>query len=127
MLRGAGGDPSGDALDSLANELLEVPACAVGCQHGQVVEMDRGLLVELRDLIVIDLIQPVVRGDRSGVGEDQSAQRILDGGVLLHSPVEPVEVAVYQLGIVEHACRRLTDALALAAVQDVRLGDAEIP
>ena len=125
MLRGAGRDPAGNALDSLQDELLQVPSGAVGRQHGQVMEMDHSLLMQLRDLIVIDLIQPVVGGHRAGIGKNQSAQRILDSRVLLHPPVKAVQISMHQLGIIQHAGSRFADAPALAAVQDIGLRDAE--
>ena len=127
MLRGARRDPAGYALDSLADQLLQVPARAVRSQHRQIVKMDRSLLVQLRDLCVIDLIQPVIRGNRSGVGKNQSAQRILYRRILLHPPVKAVQISMHQLGIIQHARSRLTDALALAAVQDISLGHTEKP
>ena len=52
------------------------------------------------DLVIVDLTQPVVRGDRAGVGEDQTADGVGDGGVFLHAPILHLDIAVYQLLIV---------------------------
>ena len=127
MLRGAGSDPAGHAFDSLADELLQVPAGAIRCQHGQIMDVDRRLFVQLGNLVVIDLVQPVIRGHRTGVGKDQSSQRVLDCRVLLDSPVKAVQIPVHQLGIIQHARSRLTDTPPLIPVQDIRLGHTEIP
>ena len=52
---------------SLSDQLLQGPACTVTGQHGQIVDMDIRISVCLRDLIVIDLRQPVIGSNCSGV------------------------------------------------------------
>ena len=52
---------------SLLDKLLEAPAGAVAGEHAQVVQVDIAVAVGVAYLIVIDLAEPVVCGDGSGV------------------------------------------------------------
>ena len=63
--------------------------------------MDLGIAVGVGHLLVVDLAEPVVGGDGAGVGQDEPAHRVGDGGVLLHPPVVDLEVVVHQLPVVE--------------------------
>ncbi len=84
--------------------------------------MDVAVAVGVRDLLVIDLAEPVVGGDGAGVGQDQSADGIGDGGVFLHAPVLDVQVLVDGILIVKVGGFHVAQFLALLAVEDVGLG-----
>ena len=117
-----GGDLPRDAPQPLLDELLQRPAGAVAGEHGQVVDMDVGIAVGVGHLLVVDLAEPVVGGDGAGVGQDESAHRVGDGGVLLHPPVVDLEVVVHQLLVVEQGGVHIAHLLPLLAVEDVGLG-----
>ena len=85
-------------------------------------EMDVAALVGIGNLRIIDLAEPVVGGDGTGVGEDQSAHGIGDRGVLLHPPVVDVQVVVHQLLVVQHGGVQVADLLPLLAVEDIGFG-----
>ena len=125
-MAGRGGvDLPGDA-QPLLDELLEAPAGAVAGEHGEVMEVDIAVPVGLGDLLVIDLTEPVVGGDGAGVGEDQSAHGVGDGGVLLDAPVIDLEVVVHQSFIVQQRGAQIADLLPLLAVEDIGLGNIGI-
>ncbi len=88
--------------------------------------MDRAGAVRVRDLAVVDLGQPVVRGDRAGVRKDQTADRIRDRRVLLDAPVVDLQIVVHEVLVVEHRGIDVADLLALFAVENVRLCDVRI-
>ncbi len=84
-------------------------------------DMDVGVAVRIADLLVIDFRQPVVRGNRAGVRQDQSADRIRDGRVLFDTPVRDLQIVVDDLLIV-HECRgKITETLTLLTIKDVSL------
>ena len=122
MLGGGRGDFSGDTAQSLLDELLQAPAGAVAGEHGEVVEVDLGVAVGVGDLLVVNFAQPVVGGDGAGVGEDQAAHRVGNGGVLLHPPIVDLQVVIHQILIVEQGGIDVADLLPLLTVQNVGLG-----
>ena len=117
---GGGVDLAGDA-EAFGDQLLQAPARAVARQHAQVVQVQVAVAVGIRDLLVIDLAQPVVGRDRAGVGEDQTADGIGDGGVFLHAPVRDVQVLVDRLLVVEISVLEIAHFLALLAVENIGL------
>ena len=119
-------DLARNAAQPLLNELLERPACAVARQHAQIVQVDVRVAVRLRDFLVVDLRQPVVRRDRARVGKDQPAHRVGDGRILLHAPVGGLDVAVDQLLVVQNGRLHIADLLPLLAVKDIALGDVGV-
>ena len=121
-MAGRGGvDLAGDA-QALLDQLLEAPAGAVAGEHGEVVEVDVAVLVGSGDLLIVNLAEPVVGGDGAGVGQDQAAHGVGDGGVLLHAPVVDLHIVVHQLLVVQHGGVEVADLLPLLAVEDVGLG-----
>ena len=103
----------------------------VAREHGQVVEVDGRAPVGFSYLLIVDLSEPVVSGDGAGVGEDQVAHRVGDGGVLLHPPVGDLQIVVHQVLVVEEGGVHVRgvhvpDLLPLLAVQDVGLGHVRI-
>ena len=122
MLGGSGGDLAGHAAQALLDELLQAPAGAVAGEHGHIVDVEVAVAVGLGDLVVIDFAQPIVGGDGAGVGEDQTAYGVGDGGVFLHAPVLDLEVLVHQRLVVEHGAAHVADLFALTAIEDVGLG-----
>ena len=121
-----GGYLAGNAAEALLDELLEAPARAVAGEHGEVVQVEVGVLVGVRDLVVVDLAEPVVRGDGAGVRENQAADGVVHRAVFLDAPVAGVEVGVHDVLVVEVGGAHVAQLLALAAVEDVGLGDVLI-
>ena len=74
-----------------------------------------------RDLIVVDLRQPVIRGDRSRVAQDKTADRVCYGRVLLDSPIKRAEVFVNYLGIIEVGRFHIAELFTVTAVKDISL------
>ena len=109
------------AAEALLDELLERPARAVAREHGQVVQVDVGVAVRLRHLVVVDLGEPVVRRDGAGVRQDEAAHGVRDRGVLLHAPVLNLDVLVHEVLVVQQRRVGVAHLLALLAVQDVGL------
>ena len=122
---GGGVDLPWDAK-ALLDQLLQAPAGAVAGEHGEIVEVDVAVPVGLGDLLVIDLTEPVVGGDGAGVGEDQSAHGIGDGGVLLDPPVVDLEVVVYQRLVIQQGGAQIADLFPLLAVEDIGLGNVGV-
>ena len=123
---GGGVDLARDS-EAFGDQLFETPACTVTGQHAQIVQVQVAVAVRIRDLLIVDLAQPVVCGNRTGVGEDQSADGIGNRGVLLHTPVRDIEVLVDGLLIVQIGVLEVAHFLALLAVEDVGLADLFIP
>ena len=71
------------------------------------------------DLVVIDFAEPVIGCDRTGVGENQSADGICDGGVLFDAPVVDLQVVIDKVFIVEKSGVDIADLFALLAVQNI--------
>ena len=115
------------AAETLLDELLERPARAVTRQHGQVVQVDVGVAVSLRHLVVVDLAKPVVRRDGARVRQDQAADGVRDRGVLLHAPVFHLDVLVHEILIVQQRGVGVAHLLALLAVQNVGLRHVGVP
>ena len=109
------------------NELLEAPAGAVAGEHGQVVQMEICAAVGIADLFIVNLAEPVVGGDSAGVGQDQPAHRVGDGGVFLDPPVRHPQVVVHQLFIVQHGGVHLPQFLPVLPVEDIGLRYGGIP
>ena len=123
---GRGGVDLARDTQALLDQLLQTPAGAVAGEHGEVVEVDGAALVGVGNLLVIDFREPVVGGDGAGVGEDQAAHGVGDGGVLLHPPVVDMQVVVHQLLVVQHGGVQVADLLPLLAVENVGLGHVGI-
>ncbi|MPN08715.1 hypothetical protein SDC9_156000 [bioreactor metagenome] len=99
---GGGGNLAGNAPKPLLNELFQAPPGAVAGEHGQIVNVEIAAFVGLSHLRVVNLAEPVVGGDSPGVGQNQPAHGVGDGGILLHPPVVDVQVVVDQILIVQH-------------------------
>ena len=67
MLGRCGSDLAFNTTKALTDQLFQGPSCTVSGQHGQIVDMDIRISVCLRNLIVIDLRQPVIGSNCSGV------------------------------------------------------------
>ena len=112
---------------ALLDELLEAPARAVAGEHGKVVQVEVAVLVRVGYLVVVYLAQPVVRGYRAGVREDEAADGVVHRGVLLDAPVARAQIAVHDVLVVEVGVLHVAQLLALAAVEDIRLRDVLVP
>ena len=89
--------------------------------------MDFRVAVSVGHLLVVDLTEPVVGGDGSGVGQDQTAYRISDGRVLLHPPVIDLEVVIHQILIVEQRGAHIAHFLPLLTVEDIGFCHIGVP
>ena len=116
---GSGADFPRHAAKPLLDELPETPSSTVAGEHAEVVQVQLRVPVRLRDLRVINFAQPVVCRDRAGVGQDQTADGIGDGGVFLHAPVVDPEIIVYQLLIVEQGAADVAQLFPLLAVENI--------
>ena len=121
-----GGNPSGNAGQADLDQLLQVPACAVRRQHGQVMEMQVTVAMGISDLGVIDLAEPIVGRDGAGVGENEAAQGVGDGRVFLDAPIVDFQVAVNDFLIIQQSVLGLPYVGVLLAIQDVCLGHVEV-
>ncbi len=81
--------------------------------------VDIRISVRIADLIIIDLAQPVVGRDRTGVGKDQTADRICNGTVFLDTPVKRIQIIIDDLLIVQRRFLDVSDILTLSAVQNI--------
>ena len=122
MAGGGGRDLADHAAQTLLDQLLQAPTGTIAGQHAQIVQVQVGVAVRLGHLGVIDLAEPVVGGDSAGVGQDQTAHGIGNGGVLLHPPVVDLQIVVYQILVVQQSAAHVADLLPLLAVQDIGLG-----
>ena len=122
MARRGGVDLARNA-ETLLDELLETPAGAVAGEHAQIVQMQIAVAVGVGDLLVVHLAQPVVRGDRAGVGKNETADGVGDGGVFLHAPVVDLEIVIDGFLVVEHRVAHGAEIFVLLAVENIRLGD----
>ncbi len=120
---GRGGVDLARDAEALGDQLAQTPARAVAGQHAQVVQMQVAVAVRIGDLLVIHLAQPVVGRHGAGVGENQTADGIGHGGVLLDAPVGNVEVFVDRLAVIQVGGLKIAHFLALLAVEDVGLAD----
>ena len=113
----------GKALKILADK-----AGIYGMIGGQVVDVHIRIPVGVGDLLVVNLAQPVVRGDGPGVGQNQTAEGEGHRSVFLHTPVLiGTDVALDGLLHVENRVAGLAHLRMLLAVQDIgfrRLGEA---
>ena len=123
VLRRGRGDLARYAAQTFLNQLLEAPAGTVAGEHGQIVQVQRGAAVRLGNLLVVDLREPVVGGDRAGVAQNQTADRVGHGGVFLHAPVVDLKIIVHNVLVVDQRAADVAYLFALLAVKDVRLGD----
>ncbi len=117
----SGCDLTDYSAETFLNKLLEGPSSAVTCQHGEVMDMDLCLSVSFCDLIIVDLREPVVRGDRTGVGKDKTADTVSNSGVLFYTPVIDLQIVINDVLIVEHRVSYVTDLLTVLSVKDVSL------
>ena len=63
-------------------------------------DMDVRLAVRIGYLLIINLGQPVVCGNRAGVMQNQSADRICDSGIFLNTPVLFLYIAVDNIPLI---------------------------
>ena len=79
-------------------------------------QMQIGIAVRVGNLLVVDLAEPVVCGDSSGIGQNQSAHRIGDGRVFFYSPVGYLQIAVHKPLIVQYGGTHITELFPVFAV-----------
>ena len=126
QVAGGGGIDLARDAQPLLDQLLQAPAGAVAGEHGQVMQVQIAVAVGIGDLLVVHLAEPVVGGDGAGVGEDQTAHGVGDGGVLLHAPVLNVQILVHRLLIIQIGRLGVAQLLPLLAVKNVGLGNGFI-
>ena len=114
---------SRNTAQTFHQELFQTPSGAVSGQHAQVVNVDSRVPMGVGHLIIIDFAQPVAGGDSAGVGQDQAANRVVDGRVLFYTPVTSLQIAIDCVGVIEERLTRVPDFFALFTVQDICLGN----
>ena len=78
--------------------------------------------VGIGDLLVVNLAEPVVGGDGTGVGEDQAAYGVGHRGVFLYPPVGDLQVSVHQALVVQNGGAHVPQLLPIFPVENVGLG-----
>ena len=78
------------------------------------------------DFVVINFGKPIICCNCAGVGENQSADGIGDGGIFLDSPVGNLDIFIDKLFIVEHGGFHIAQLFALPAVENIGLCDIRI-
>ncbi|MPM40564.1 hypothetical protein SDC9_87208 [bioreactor metagenome] len=86
-------------------------------------QVNIGAAVGVCDLLIVDFGEPVVGRDGAGVAQNEPADRIGHGGVLLDPPVRKLYIAVHHIFIVQNGRLHIAYFFALLAVQDIALGD----
>ena len=90
------------------------------------VKVDICISVGVGNLIIVDFAQPVVGCDRSGVGKNESADRISNGGVLLNAPVVDFDIVVNGLFEVENGGCGIAQFLSLTTIENVGFGNIAV-
>jgi len=119
-------DLARNASESFLDQLLQRPPGAIAGKHGKIMNMNIRVAVRVCDFLVIDFTQPVVGGDCAGVGKNQTADRIGNGGILLDPPVQRLQITVNQLFIVQGCRGNVADILPLFPVKDICFRDIRI-
>ena len=109
--------------ETLLDKLFQTPAGTISGEHGQIVKVEITVAVCIGNLLVIDFRQPVIGCDGSGVGKNQTTDRIGDGGIFLYTPVFNVEVFINRLLIIQIGGSGISQFLALFAVEDIGFGN----
>ena len=126
MLCRRAGDLAGNAAQTLLDELLQTPAGAVAGEHRQIVQMELRVAMGIGNLLIINLAEPIIRSDGAGIGENQAADGIGHGRILLDAPVCNVQVAVHQALVVQNGGAHSAELLPVLAVKDISLGNLGI-
>ena len=126
VLRRAGLDLAGHAVQALVQQLAQRPAGAVAGEHVEVVDVDVAFAVRAPDLRRVDVGQPVVGDDLARDVEDQAAQRIALVGVGVDAPVLLLEVFVDRRGDVDQRLAIGAQPRVAVAVDDVGARGVEV-
>ena len=89
-------------------------------------DMDVGVAVGVCDFLIIDFGKPIVRGDGAGIGENEAADGIGDGGILFDAPVSDAEIAVDDVFEVDVGVLDGTDLSAFVAIIHIGFGDIDV-
>ena len=119
MVGRRGSDFARNTAETFHDQLLETPACAVTCQHGEIVQVNGRAAMRHSDFIVVDFAEPVIRSDCTGIGENQTTDGICDSGVLFDAPVVDLQVIIDEVFVVEKSGVDIADLFALLAVQNI--------
>ena len=122
VLGGGRGNLSRDAAQSFLNQLAQRPSGAVACEHGHIMNMNVTVFMGAGNLIVVNLAEPVVGGDGTGVGQNQAAYGVSNRRIFLHPPVLDLQIAVNQRLVVQEGGLHVPQLFPLAAVENVGLG-----
>jgi len=82
-----------------------------------------GVAVGIGDLFVVNFAEPIVGGDGAGVAEDQTADRIGNGGVFLDTPVVDIDVVINGVLVVKIGILGVAEFFTLLTIKDICLGD----
>ena len=78
------------------------------------------------NFLIVHFRQPVVGGDCTAVGKDESSHGVGYRGILLNTPVGNFEVVVHHRFVVQNGFLGFTHVFVLLAVQNVRFGNVGV-
>ena len=86
-------------------------------------QMNLRIFMRLCNFIIVQLTQPVVGGNGTGVGKNQSAHRIGHRGVFFYTPVADMQIVVDNILVIQKSVLQIAQFLSLFAIQNIRLGN----
>ncbi len=89
--------------------------------------MDIRIPVSICNLLVVYLRQPVIGRHSPGITQDQASHGVSDRGVLLHTPVLHLYIAVHDLLVVQDRRLHVPHLLPLLAIEDISLRHIRVP
>ena len=108
----------GNAAQTLLDELPERPARAIARKHRKVMDVEGGCLMRFGDCRCVDIFKPVVRRYRTGVMQDETAERKVDIGILVHPPIAFTQIAVHRFVNIDHQPLRIADCFPFCTVEN---------
>ena len=115
-----------DPAQTFRDKLAKGPASAIAGKHGKIMDVDFTASVRLRDLVGINIIEPVICRYGAAIVQYEAAKRIAYVGVFVDTPVRLLEIAVHGVDDVEQNVFGASRPSSLLAVQDKGLRDTRM-
>ncbi len=109
------------ALESLDQEILEVPTATVGGEQAEIMDMEIGVNMSGADILRIHLVEPITSRDRRGDIVVEPLDRETHVAVLFESPVGAAKIIFHQF-VIRNGGVDIAHLAMLIAVQDISLG-----